>query len=314
MTVYTDAASRPGQKLRAGDDRALFARMAARDVITAYDETYAFANEVTDHTIETGRSKVIPIIGRTNNAQDHIPGEIILGGTEEHNEVELVLDNMTYDSKFIPEIDELMAQYSLSAPYTKNLGNNLASTSNDRAIRTMILASRETVAPYTGAPLPSFAFHANMATDASKLEDAAFAGVENNAKYNIGGGDPTFWLPWKQYLLLSRYTGIDSKITSGSGNRAQGTTGAVAGIMPKGANFIPNTNITTGLAKYRGDFTPTVGIITNSLAVARLKRRAMRFTIKDQPDRLGTLMIASQLEGYNKYRCECAFEVRNVTR
>ncbi|WP_112212720.1 hypothetical protein [Agrobacterium sp. CFBP2214] len=315
MSVYTDARSKPGQKLLSGtDDRELFMRNFSDDVMEAYEQSFDFEGQSLVRTISAGKSDVFPIIGRKRDAADHTPGEIILGGTVEHNEREISLDKITVDSVFIAEIDELMAHYSLSAPYSRQLGQSLSAVTNARIAQTMVKASRQTVPPYTGGPLPSYYWNATVETDPSKLEDAAYAGVEHIRTNDIGGGNPIYWLRWKQYLLLARYNGIDTEATSGSGDRSKGEVGLVAGIKPKGTNFIPNSNITTGLAKYQGDFRDTVGVIANQMAVGTLKRRAKKVVMKEQDDRLGTLLIASQLEGHGELRPECSFEVAKAAR
>lgn len=317
MSVYTDAASRPGRKGTTGtDDRELFMREFGEMVLEAYEETFDFKNGKTYvKTITSGKADVFPIIGRKRDAADHIPGEVVLGGGIEHNEVEISVDAMTVDAAFIPEIDQLLANYELARPYSRQLGESLASVSNGRVARTAVKASRVTVAPYEGGPLPSYYYHADALTDPSKLEDAAFEGIGHIRKYDIGGGKPTYYLPWKQQLLLSRYTGIDTVDTSGSGNRAAGTVGQIASLDVQGTNSIPNTNYTAdSFAKYNGDFQHTVGIIFNGMAVGTLKRRALKVVMKVQDERLGTILIASQLEGHGILRPETSFEVAKATR
>lgn len=310
-----DVIDRAGKKVGGSDDRELFARNFSDDVLQWWDETFDFKGESMVKTLSKGKSDVFPTVGRKRDATDHIPGQEITGGAMDHDEVEISLDNFTVDSVFVPEIDELMLHYSLAEVYTKQLGQSLASVSNARIAATMILASRDTTSVVPGGPVGSYFHHADMLTDASKMEDAAYKGVEFIRTNDIGGGDAKFWLPWQQYLLLARYTGIDTVDTSGSGNRAKGEVGLVAGIPPKGTNSLPaRSNVTTGLTKYRGDFTNTVGVIANSKAVGTLKRRGLKIVIKEKDERLGTLIIASQLEGHGILRGECSFEVRNAAR
>ncbi|MCC5780538.1 hypothetical protein H7H48_15865 [Nitratireductor sp. B36] len=224
---------------------------------------------------------------------------------------------MLIESAFIAEIDELMAHYPLSRPYARQIGESLASVSNRRIGCALVNASRVTVPPYTGGPLPSYHWHANMRTDPAQLEEAAFKGVEHIRTHDIGGGTPTYWLPWQQQLLLARYTGIDTVDSSGSGNRAAGTVGQIAGINVKGTNSVPKTLVdgtVDNRAKYQGDFTSTVGVISNRMAVGTLRRRGLRVTMDNQNDRLGTLLIGSKLEGHDKLRPECAFEVCTAER
>lgn len=315
MSEYTDSRSQPGQAPGGSDDdRELFMRNFADDVLEAWEQTYDFLNEVMDKSIPAGKSDVFPVIGRKRDATDHLPGEQILGGGIDHDEVEITLDKFTVDSVFIAEIDELMAHYDLAGPYSRQLGQSLASVTNERIGRSMVLASRVTDEPYPGGPVPSYYFDASIATDASKIETGIYAAHEYIKVNDIGGGMPTAWLPWPQYLLLSRYTGIDTEATSGSGDRAAGRAGLVGGLNPRGTNSVPRTNVTTGPTKYRGNYTTTYGVVTNRNAVGRLRRRALKIQSIPKPDRLGTLMMASQLEGYGSIRPECSFELASATR
>lgn len=315
MSEFTDSRSQPGQKPGGSDDdRELFMRNFSDEVLEAWEQTYDFLNEVMDKSITAGKSDVFPVIGRKRDATDHIPGEEILGGDVEHSEVEISLDKFTVDSVFIADIDELMAHYDLMGPYTRQLGQSLASVTNARIGQSMVLASRVTTAPYTGGPVPSYYYDSNIATDASKIETGIYAAHEYIKVNDVGGGLPTAWLPWPQYFLLSRYTGIDTEATSGSGDRAAARTGLVGGLNPRGTNSVPRTNITTGPSKYQGNFTTTYGVVTNRNAVGRLRRRALKVQQIPKPSRLGTQMLASQLEGYGPIRPECSFELASASR
>lgn len=316
MSDYTDAlAPRPGYPKGAGaDDRALFLKEFGQMVLEAWQESNYFEGHCFTQSIQSGKSWQFPIIGRKRDAEDHVPGEIILGGGIENNEVVITLDNMIVDSAFIAEIDALMASYSLSAPYAKQLGESLSTTYDKRAAISHVLASRVTDAPYTGGPVPSYYYDANLKTDPAKLEEAHFAAVQYIRERDIGGGEVRSFLPWQQFLMMSKYSDLDAKQTSGSANRSMATIGPVAGINITGANHIPNTNITTGLAKYQGNFTNTVGFISNPMAVGCLNRRGLRVTITDKEDRLGTLMIASKFNGFGTLRAECSFELATASR
>jgi hypothetical protein len=318
MTAYTDSASRPGIKGTTGtDDTELFLRQFGDMVFEAYEESFDFMGRTTVRPISSGKSQTFPIIGRKRDAADHTPGEQILGGTIEHNEIEVTLDPMLVDSLFLPEIDELMAHYPLSAPYARQIGHSLASSSNRKIGHTFINASRVIDPPYEDGPVPGYFFHANMRTDPAQLEEAAFKAVEHIRTNDISGEGLFYMLPHAQYILLAKWVGIDQQDTSGSGNRAAGTVGKVAGIQIEGTNSIPTGNVTTYTGrqtKYNGNFTNTVGLIANAMAVATVKRRGIRVTMKDKDDRLGTLIIGSKLEGHGIQRAECAFEITTTER
>ena len=315
MSDYTDSRSQPGKKGAGGsDDRELFLTEFGEKVLLAHDEVMDYKELRWVRNITQGKADTFPIIGRKRDATEHVPGELITGGTVEHNEVEITLDNMLVDSAFIAEIDELMVHYALSDPYATQLGQSLGSVTARRIAIMHILASRVTTAPYTGGPVPAYYYHADIKTDASKLELAAFLGRQYLLENDMNGPMPVFKLPHAQHLLLARYAGIEGgPVSTGSGNRAAGTVGDLAGLKVEGTNHIPKTNITTGLTKYRGDFSDTVGHISSQMAVGSLERRGLKVVMKEQEDRLGTLLIASQFNGHGKLRNECSIEVRVTT-
>ena len=322
MNQYTDSRSRPGAKEASGtDDRQLFLIEFGGLVIQAYDEVMDYQDLRFTKSITQGKADSFPIIGRKRDATEHTPGDLILGGTINHDEVQIALDNMLVDAVFIAEIDELMIHYDISAPYAHQLGQSLGSTTSKRIAIMHILASRagQTMgngadprldAAQDGQPIPAYYYDVNLKTDASKLENAAFLAAQYQRQNDMSGSDWFYMLPHQQVLLLARYTGVEGgPVTTGSGNRASGTIGPLAGLTPKGTNHIPATNITSGLAKYQGNFSTTVGHISSKMAVGTLERRAMKVVMKQQDERLGTLLIASMFNGHGTLRNECSIEL-----
>jgi hypothetical protein len=289
MSTYTDGASRAGQKNLAGDVQQLFLRQNGGLLLEAWSEVNNFEGFFFSKTIQSGKSELFPIIGRKRDALEHDPGEQIAGGKVEHNEVEITLDPILVDSVFVPEIDELMLHYDTQAAYMRQLAES-------------------TRRPTTAAPRP-WITHANMATDAAQIENAFYTAIQGMKENDISGANPVGWLRWAQWLLLTRYTGIDAEVTTGSGNRAKATVGLVGGIQPKPTNHLPSTNIAGGNPKYRGDFRKTVGLIANEMAVGTLNLRGMKLQVTQQPDRLGYLIIASKATGMGTLRPECAREL-----
>lgn len=326
MSQYTDAASRLGQREGAGDDRALFLTEFGGMVITAYLRLIEqYQNLRWIKQITQGKSDTFPIIGRKDDAAEHEAGELILGGKIMHDDIEITLDKMVFDSVFVPEIDELMAHFEVRGPYATQLGQSLGSLQAKRIATMHILASRKywvagvpTGVP-DGQPTPQYAFDSNMKTSATALETAYFAAVQYLQENDISGAVNEARLPWQQVLLMARNLGLNptdsnSRPEAGSGNRVTAKLGLVAGIATEGTNFIPKTNVTIGNTKYQGNFSTTVGHIGNRMAVGSLERKAMQITVKDQPERLGTIMIASQFNGHGTLRPECSFELATAVR
>lgn len=310
MSIYTDSASRPGQRALTGDDRALFLSKAGPMVIESYKEAMDFLTHRYIITTTGQKSAQFPIVGRKRDATEHEAGEMILGGKIEHNDITITVDKFLVDSVFIPEQDELLNYFSVVEPYSRQIGASIG-TANDKRIAIMhVLASRVT-AVAQGQPTPGYFWDANLKTSGQALENFAAAAQRYLLENDNTGEKFEFFLPFAQVLLLARYTGVEgSPVTTGSGNRAEGTIGKMMGLQPKGTNHLPSTNITTGNAKYQGDFSKTVGVISSKHAVGSIEVRGMRLVLKDFEERLGMLMIGSQLSGHGILRPECSIEGR----
>lgn len=325
MSQYTDAVSRPGQRAGAGDARALFLVEFGGMVITAYDEINDYDDLRYVKHITQGRSDTFPIIGRKRDAAEHEAGELILGGKIEHNDVSIDVDNMVYDAIFLAEIDELLNHISVREPYAKQLGQSLGSLQAKRIAIMHIMASRKYWSGGSvsgvpdGQPAPTYLYDAAMKTSASALESAFWSAKQYILENDMSGQELNARLPHQQVLLLARNFGLDPTASNdrpeaGSGNRVTGELGQIVGMRVKGTNHLPKTNITTGPAKYQGNFTNTVGHIGNRMAVGSLERKSLQMTLKDQPERLGVLMIASQLNGHGILRPECSIELATAAR
>ncbi|GJE18763.1 hypothetical protein [Methylobacterium marchantiae] len=312
MSVYTDARTRPGAKTASdSSDRTTFLTEFGGVVLQSYDEIMSYGDFRWEKNITQGKADTFPVIGRKRDAVSHVPGEIILGGVIVHDEVTITLDDFIVDSVFLAEIDELMLHYNVMEPYAKQIGQSLGSVTDKRIAIMHILASRGTSINVAGVPAPGYYFASDLKTNPAKLEEAHFA-ASLYMKNNDMSGDPVkSMLPHQQILLLARYTGVEAgPVSTGSGNRSAGTIGEIGGIQPKGTNHIPNTNITTGLTKYRGNFSTTVGHIGSRMAVGTLNRRGLKMVMKPQDDRLGTLILGSMLNGHGTLRNECSVELR----
>lgn len=312
MSQYTDSRSQPGKKGSAGtSDRELFLTEFGELVLQAYDESMSYDALRYIRRITQGKADDFPIIGRKRDASEHEPGEVILGGTIEHNARTITVDKVVYDSVFVAEIDELLNHFDLMAPYAKQIGQSLGSIQDKRIAIMHILSSRETTLAPQGQPAPAYYYASDLATNGAKLEEWAQLSRQYMLENDISGDTPKMMLPHRQMLLLAKYAGIEGgPVTTGSGNRSAGTVGPIMGLNLEGTNHIPNTNITTGNSKYQGNFSTTVGHVSSRMAVGSLELRSMKMVMKDVPERLGTLIIGSQVNGHGILRPECAIEGR----
>jgi hypothetical protein len=326
MSQYSEAVSRLGQRNLTGDPRALFMVEFGNMVIQSYDEANDYKDLAYKKTLRGAKADTFSIIGRKRDAAEHTPGELILGGSIPQNDIVIETDNMVYDAVFIAEFDELLNHFSVREPYAHQLGQSLGALRSKRIAIMHILASRKfyvganPVGVPQGQPNPMYFFDANMKTSASALESAFWSSKQYILENDMSGQPVNARLPHQQVLLLARNFGLAAdgnaaNPNAGSGNRITGELGRVVGMSVAGSNHIPKTDLTgVGPTKYQGNFSTTVGHIGNQMAVGTLESRGMQITVKDQPERLGTLLIASELYGNGILRPEMSIELATAVR
>lgn len=310
---YTTAASRSGQKNLTGDALALFLREFGELVLEAWDEVNKFEKHTYQRNTTQGKADTFPIIGRKRDAFEHTPGQLITGGSVEHNEVEITLDPILVDAAFVAEIDELMNHFELRGPYARQLAESLSTVYDRRIAQLTVQAARNTTPPYANGPIGAVYADDDYVTDADLLVSALFDSATHIKENDIGGGQMRAFFRPKQYFMLVQSQALDKVQWTGSADISEGTVKKVADIMIDWSNHIPSANITTGNTKYRGDYRTTIGVISNPMAVGTLNRRGMKVAHLPQPDRLGHLLIASRACGHGVLRQECAIEIARVT-
>lgn len=312
----TSAVARSGQAALTGDADALFLKVFGEMTLEAWEQVGVFHNHVTTKTIPYGKQATFPIIGRKREATYHTPGELVLGGLVEHNEVTINVDGVLYDSIFTAEIDELKNHFDTQAAYSRQLGESLSLKFDALAAQLTALAARDTTAPYTNGPIGKVLKNPVVTTDSDKLVSFAFASAQHIAENDIGGGSPKIFLKPAQYFLLAQNTKVLYKDYDGSASLRKGTVAELAGmeIVQVKGNRVPSTDLSADTSipsQYRGDFTHTVALVSNPMAVGCLKVRGFKLVVNQQDDRFGHLMLASQVQGMGKLRKECAIEWRD---
>jgi protein involved in ribonucleotide reduction len=117
-----------------------------------------------------------------------------------------------------------------------------------------------------------------------------------------------------QYYLLAQNTALfNTQVAAGNGNYADGKIYRIAGAVLVKTNQVPKTNITTGLAKYQGDFSLTAGVISTRGAVGTVKLLDLAMESGWDMRRQVTLILAKYAIGTGILRPECAVELKTTT-
>jgi hypothetical protein len=302
--------SRVGQINGAGADDALFLKQFGGEILTEFEEATVFKNRHFVRQIKNGKTAQFPLIGTVSSAY-HTPGDWIDGASVNHAEITLTVDGLLVAPLFLAKVDELMNHYDVRGPYATEMGRELAQQYDLNVAQTAVLAARS-ASVLTGRPGGSVISAASMLTSGTALSAALFSSAQTFDEKKVGVSDRWGFFRPAQYYLLAQQKDLINKDYNGAGSIAAGTIQTVAGIDIVKSNNVPSTNVTTGLAKYQGDFSLTAGIVMNRWAVGTVQLMDIALESDWEARRQGTFMLAKMAVGHGKLRPECAIEIKQT--
>lgn len=306
--------SRLGQDNLTGVTDALFLKMYAGEVLTAFRENNVFKARTLQRTITSGKSAQFPATGKADS-EYHTPGAEILGDAMAHSERVIVIDDELISSKFIASVDEAKNHYDVRSEYSFQSGAALARAYDRNVAQVLALAARASATVTGGNGGTQLLAGTDVTTDASVLIDAAFAAAEALDEKDVPDTDRTLALsPSLYYLLInsgSRAIDVDYN-PGGNGSIASGKIYHIAGMQIVKTNNIPSTEITTGPVAYQGDFTATKALAFHRSAVGTVQLRDLSLDMDWDFRRRGHLIVAAYLLGHGILRPESAVEITDT--
>jgi hypothetical protein len=312
--------SRLGQVNTAGDAKALFLKVFAGEVLTAFEKTTVTNGRFNERTIEHGKSAQFPILGGID-AEYHTPGAEITGLNVPHGEIVVTIDDLLISHAFIANIDEAMNHYDVRSPYSTEIGRSLAYKKDSHLLQLAVLAARG-AAPVTGESGGSVIKNPAMLTDGTgeTLVKALFAAAQAMDEKHVPADGRVAYLPPAAYYILAQNTKIMNKDWGGAGVYADANVLRVAGIEivptakgPFGAT-VSNGSVLAGTGnKYAGNFTTTAGVVASRDAVATVKLMDLAMESEYQISRQGTLIVAKYAMGHGVLRPACAVELSTAS-
>ena len=305
--------SRIGQVNSAGDEKAIFLKVFAGEVLVAFSETTQFMPRSMVRNITSGQSAQFPASGKSS-ASYHTPGTELLGQALNHAERVVSIDDMLISDHFLSTIDEAMNHYEVRKIYSKQMGEALAVTADQNIAQVFALAAKQTTGTVTGISGGSEISSANMNTSGSEILIGAYGAAEALDEKDVPqGGFPNgpssdrnmFLAPTNYYDLVQNTAGIDRDF-GGEGSIAAGTIFRVAGFNIVKTNNLPTTVISTGPAAYQGDFSDLVAVCAHASAVGTVKLLDLRTEMGYDIRRQGTLLVAKYAVGHGILRPEAA--------
>jgi len=316
--MTTSTPNRPGIKQGgSGGNYELFLDLYGGEVATAFETTTIMRDKHMVKTLEKGKQFRFPATWRTSVAY-HTPGTDITGNQIPHTEIVVSPDDKLISHVFVADIDEILNHYDIRAPYTAELGQALARFYDTNVMRRVVQSARSG-ALFTGDQGGTVLTNANYGTDAAALINGLSAGKEQMDLKDVPiDTQPVYAvLPTSLWYMLARsdknlnkdYNGGSASIRDMSLQTIDGITILKSNLTPFGTNDSANSAIP---AKYRANFSTTVGALWTPYAVATAEVQGLSSQIVDQPDKQGTLMLARLMVGTDPLRSKCAVELKTA--
>jgi hypothetical protein len=308
--------SRPGQANLTGDEKALYLKLFAGEVLTAYETKRVASRYVRNRQITAGKSAQFPVLGKASGGY-HTPGTEINGRPVASNEVVITIDDLLESDVSIANYDEAMSHFDVRSEYSSQMGIFLANTEDKQLLQLGILAARS-AARITGEQGGSVITSATAGTDADALITAAFAAAQKFDEKDVPEDERAFFVRPAQYYLLAQSTKLLNKDWGGQGVYADGKVLRVAGMEIVKTNNLPSTTVANGTTdagtgnKYAGNFSTTVALALQKGALGSVTLMDLAMDAEYEARYQATLMVAKFAKGYGVLAPQAAIEVKTA--
>ena len=335
MAFPTDqTVSRLGQQNATGDARALFLKLYAGEVLTAFEEKNIFMPLHRTRTISNGKSAQFPLTGAAS-AKYHSAGELIQADAIKHGERTVTVDDLLISAQFLSNVDEAMNHYDVRSIYSKEAGFALSNTADKNIARIIATAASidngTKAAAQFGTAFADEVYTSNVTIGAGSAADVANGGKIAQSIYDalkefdskdVTGEKVCVLPPAQYYALFGANSDVNNlaymnKDVGGSGSIATGAAPTIGGVKILMSNHIPTTNETaanppsgtTNTGAYNADYSKVRGLIFSADAAATVKLLDLGVESEYQIDRQGTLMVSKYAMGHNVLRPACAIQL-----
>lgn len=305
-----------GQINGAGASDALFLKMFAGELLTAFDEANVVMDKHTIRNITAGKSAQFPATWKVT-AGYHTVGAEIVGQTSNLNERIINIDDLLLASVFLASIDEAKTHYEVRSEYAKQCGLALAYQMDKNVLQAGVLAARAS-ATITGGNGGTTLTSATTLyrTSATDLAAGIYSGVQAFDEKDVPMGEAKYcFVRPAQYYLLAQSTALINRDWQGAGSYSDGKILRIGGAEIIKTNHLPITviNSVTGQNNtYSGDFSKTAALLMTKQAVGTVKLRDLATEMAYDIRRQGTLIVAKYLLGHGILRPECAVELKTT--
>ena len=300
--------------------RALYLKLYAGEVITAFEKHTVMLDKHTVRTITAGKSAQFPVIGQMPDAEYHVPGEEITGQKVPHSEVVIPVDKLLISHIFIDDLDDAMRHFEVRGKYADMQGKKLAQTNDKHVMLNGILGARA-AANVQGGDGGLFINNANLTNADDDLFLKAWLACFREAKTNfdnkfITGTRYAVVKPdvYNRLATLVSSTGFslmnrDHGVTAG--DFSQATLPPIAGFTVIASPMLPVGDFSS-MDFHAAKTTTTQCLCFTEDLVGTVK--LMDISLQSQWDirRQGTLMVARYAMGHRYLQSACGVEFRTA--
>jgi hypothetical protein len=311
--------TRTGQANSAGDSSALFLKVYAGEVLTAFEQSSVTMDKHVIRSINSGISAQFPLVWKTaateyayiNGAGDTGTTGIALDGTIIHkNEKVISIDGLLIADHFVNNLDEAMSQFEVRSIYAKEAGIALGTQWDQNVLQQGVLGARSSTL-ITGGNGGSVLTNASYSTSGVTLGSGLFDAAEQLDENNVPESDRYMFIRPAQYYLMAETTDLINRDWGGSGVYSEGEVMKVAGIHIVKTNNLPISNISSAqVTAHDGNFSTTKALVMHKSSVATVKLLNLavetEYSIKNQ----GWIIVAKYAMGHGFIRPEGCVEFK----
>jgi hypothetical protein len=332
--------TRPGADDLGADKQALFYKLWAGEVLTAFHRENKLMGLTRSKTISSGKSAAFPITGVASTAY-HVAGESVYGTDDAQTstylsniagkEIEIFVDDPVVSGVFVPEIDRLMNYFDERSVYTAEVGSALAEQMDNNILSTLLAAAYKDPAdvnPTGVTDMPVADKRATIATETGDLiANRIFTIAELFDEYNIPKmGRVCVLKPSAYHKLASVQDLVNKDFTSGPGDTTKREIMSVAGFSIVMSNSFASTDETSGGtvttqtgvrndpwgsegAGYLMDWRKQLGVCFVPDAMATVRLKEIGVDAEHSVERRGDLVLSDYIAGHGTLRPDCAAQI-----
>ena len=310
--------TRSGQANSTGSSSALFLKVYAGEVLTAFEQASVTMDKHVIRSISSGVSAQFPLVWKTPTVEyayvtaAAVTTAVELDGTAiNKNEKNITIDGLLIADHFVNNLDEAMNHYDVRSIYAKEAGIILGTQWDKNVLQQGVLGARSS-ALVSGGNGGSVLTNASYGTSGSTLGGGLFDAAEQLDENNVPENDRYMYVRPAQYYLMAETTNLINRDWGGRGVYAEGEVMKIAGIHLVKTNNLPITTISdsTGVTTHEANFSTTKALVMHKSAVATVK--LLNLAVETEYDiRLqGWWIVAKYAMGHSFIRPECCVELK----